>query len=68
MSPDMFPARSTLSQRGVVSAADLASADIVVTTYDVLRSDLSRQPDTEGASGASRVMRRGKRCVGAGGT
>lgn len=31
----------------VISAADLAAADIVLTTYDVLRADLSRQPELD---------------------
>ena len=57
----------SLQQRGggVVSASDLAASDIVVTTYDVLRSDVSRQPDPEetpgGAEGGGRSLRRGKR-------
>ncbi len=31
----------------VVTAADLAEADIVLTTYDALRADLAHQPDLD---------------------
>ncbi len=32
---------------GVVTAAELAAADVVLTTYDVLRKDVAMQPDLE---------------------
>lgn len=41
-----------------MSAADLAAADVVLTTYDVLRVDVHRQPDTEVQH---RALRRPKR-------
>lgn len=44
--------------RQVVSAADLASADVVLTTYDVLKRDVARQPDLVPVD---RTLRRGKR-------
>ena len=44
----------------VVSAHDLAAVDIVVTTYDVLRADVSRQPELEAHD---RELRGAKRCV-----
>lgn len=43
----------------VVSALELAAADVVLTTYDVLRQDVSRQPELEVQD---RALRRGKRC------
>jgi hypothetical protein len=42
----------------VVTAAQLAAADVVLTTYDVLRKDVAAQP---GVEGESRAMRRAKR-------
>ncbi len=47
----------------VVTAAELAAADIVLTTYDVLRRDVVRQPDAASAE-AARSMRFGKRWDG----
>ncbi|KAG2482055.1 hypothetical protein HYH03_018991 [Edaphochlamys debaryana] len=44
----------------VVSAAHLAAADVVLTTYDVLKRDLARQPDPQ-SPGQDRSLRRGKR-------
>ena len=35
------------SGQGVISAADLAAADIVLTTYDVLKRDVHHQADPE---------------------
>lgn len=43
----------------VVSAADLAAADIVLTSYDVLKRDVARQPDLEVQG---KELRRKKRC------
>lgn len=43
----------------VVTAAELAAADIVLTTYDVLKRELALQPDADGASEYS--FRRRKR-------
>ncbi|KXZ52879.1 hypothetical protein GPECTOR_8g26 [Gonium pectorale] len=44
----------------VVSAPQLAAADVVLTTYDVLKRDLARQPDPQ-QPGEERTLRRGKR-------
>lgn len=43
---------------GVVSAADLAAADVVLTTYDVLRGDLHHDPLGDVGSRASRHVKR----------
>jgi hypothetical protein len=45
----------------VVTAAELAAADIVLTTYDVLKREVALQPDADGASEYS--FRRRKRCA-----
>ncbi|GLI64470.1 hypothetical protein VaNZ11_007743 [Volvox africanus] len=42
----------------VVTASDLAAADVVLTTYDVLKRDVARQPDLEVPE---RSLRHGKR-------
>jgi E3 ubiquitin-protein ligase SHPRH len=47
------------SGKQVVTAAELAAADIVLTTYDVLKRELALQPDADAASEYS--FRRRKR-------
>ena len=42
----------------VVSAADLAAVDVVVTTYDVLRADVSRQPELDAQDRELRTAKR----------
>lgn len=44
----------------VVTAAQLAAADIVLTTYDIIRREVALQPQTEGAP--ERSLRHRKRC------
>jgi hypothetical protein len=44
---------------GVVTAAELAACDVVLTSYDVIRRELAIQPDAE-------EPQRSLRCVGAG--
>ncbi|EFJ51898.1 hypothetical protein VOLCADRAFT_87560 [Volvox carteri f. nagariensis] len=51
-------AESMVGRWVVVSAAQLAAADVVLTTYDVLKRDVARQPDPEGQE---RSLRHGKR-------
>lgn len=48
-------------RRGVVTAADLASADIVLTTYDVLKRDVYHRPEGEGEGGGQRALRHRKK-------
>lgn len=45
----------------VVTAAQLAAADIVLTTYDILRREVVLQPQTEAAP--ERSLRHRKRCA-----
>lgn len=45
----------------VVTAAQLAGADVVLTTYDIIRREVALQPQTEGAP--ERNLRHRKRCV-----
>lgn len=45
----------------VVTAAQLAAADIVLTTYDIIRREVALQPQTEDAP--ERSLRHRKRCV-----
>ncbi len=46
-----------------MSARELAAADVVLTTYDVLKRDVARQPDLEQQT---RSLRNGKRWAGSG--
>lgn len=47
-----------LGMTASVSAAQLAAAHVVLTTYDVLRRDLNHEP---GQAGAQRSLRFGKK-------
>lgn len=49
----------SLSNSSTIDISELVSADIVLTTYDVLRDDLSH--DSERHEGDRRLMRYGKR-------
>ena len=50
--------RTRNASDGVVSAADLAAADVVLTTYDVLRGDLHHDPLGDAGARASRHVKR----------
>jgi E3 ubiquitin-protein ligase SHPRH len=56
--PTPAPAATAAGGGGVVTAAQLASADVVLTTYDVLRQDLLRQPDAEEEQRTLRTRKR----------
>ena len=44
-----------------MTAADLAAADVVLTTYDVLRADVTLNPDAEVVTGPTVSLRRRKK-------
>jgi E3 ubiquitin-protein ligase SHPRH len=54
----LHPGAEVLGGDAVVTATQLAAADVVLTTYDVLRKDVAAQP---GVEGETRAMRRAKR-------
>jgi E3 ubiquitin-protein ligase SHPRH len=61
--PALPPGTATAGGDVAATAADLAVADVVLTSYDVLRRDLAAQPQ-EMTEGEGRSMRRPKRWGG----
>lgn len=62
--PQPDPHTESHKSAQVVTAAELAASDIVLTTYDVLKRDVARQPDLHTEQ---KELRRQKRCAAAGG-